>query len=79
MFRSASEVFGERVLAIIMTGMGTDGKEGAGWVKAKGGVVFTEAERSCVVYGMPRAVFEAGLSDRVVSLEEMAQAILETV
>jgi two-component system, chemotaxis family, protein-glutamate methylesterase/glutaminase len=79
MFRSAAEVYGEGVLGIVMTGMGADGKEGASWVKAKGGTIFTEAERSCVVYGMPRAVFEAGLSDRVVSLEQMAEAILETV
>src|SRR4030095_11503674 len=79
LFRSAAEIFEDRVLAIIMTGMGTDGKEGASWIKAKGGTVFTEAESSCVVYGMPRAVFEAGLSDRVVSLEQMAESIEETV
>ena len=79
LFRSAAEVFEDRVLAIVMTGMGTDGKEGASWVKANGGRVFTEAESSCVVYGMPRATFEAGLSDRVVSLEKMAEAIEETI
>jgi two-component system chemotaxis response regulator CheB len=79
MFRSAAEVFGDRVLAILMTGMGNDGKEGASWVKAKGGTVFTEAEDSCVVYGMPRAAFEAGLSDRVVSLEQMAAVIEEAI
>jgi two-component system, chemotaxis family, protein-glutamate methylesterase/glutaminase len=79
LFRSASEIFDSRVLAIVMTGMGTDGKEGASWVKAKGGTVFTEAESSCVVYGMPRSVFEAGLSDRVVSLENMAESIQETI
>jgi two-component system chemotaxis response regulator CheB len=79
MFRSAAEIFEDRVLAIVMTGMGNDGKEGASWVKAKGGTVFTEAEESCVVYGMPRAAFEAGLSDRVVSLEQMAEAIEESV
>src|SRR5262245_5941730 len=79
LFRSAAEIFEDRVLGIVMTGMGTDGKEGASWIKAKGGTIFTEAERTCVVYGMPRAVFEAGLSDRVVSLDHMAEAILETV
>jgi two-component system chemotaxis response regulator CheB len=42
-------------------------------------MVFTEAEDSCVVYGMPRAAFEAGLSDRVVSLEQMAAVIEEAV
>jgi two-component system chemotaxis response regulator CheB len=77
LFRSAAETYGERVLAILMTGMGNDGKEGASWIKAKGGIVYTEAEESCVVYGMPRAAVEAGLSDRVISLENIANAVLE--
>ena len=63
LFRSAAEVFGGRVLAVVMTGMGDDGKEGAAWVKAQGGTVLTEAEKSCVIYGMPRSIVEAGLSD----------------
>ena len=62
-----------------MTGMGSDGKEGAAWVKAKGGTVFTESEETCVVYGMPRSVDEAGLSDRSIPLNEMAKAIMEVV
>ena len=41
---------------IVMTGMGSDGREGAAWVKAKGGRILTEAEDTCVVYGMPRSV-----------------------
>ena len=56
--------------------MGNDGKQGAAWIKSQGGMIFTEAESSCVVYGMPRSVVEAGLSDRVVTLENMANAIL---
>jgi two-component system chemotaxis response regulator CheB len=59
--------------------MGSDGKEGAAWVKAKGGMVFTESEETCVVYGMPRSVVEAGLSDKSVPLNDMAKAILEVV
>ena len=77
LFQSAAEVFGARTLAIVMTGMGSDGREGAAWVKAKGGQVLTEAEESCVVYGMPRSVVEAGLSDASVALEQMAGAIVE--
>jgi len=76
LFRSAAEVYGERTLAIVMTGMGSDGTQGASWIKAQGGRVFTEAEETCVVYGMPRSVVEAGLSDRVVPLDRMAEAIL---
>jgi len=79
LFKSAAEVYGPRLLGIVMTGMGMDGKEGAAWIKARGGIVFTEAEETCVVYGMPRAVKEAGLSDRSVPLYGMVQAILETV
>lgn len=79
LFKSASEVFGSRVLAILMTGMGSDGKEGAAWVKAKGGIVYTESEQSCIVYGMPRSVVEAGLSDKSVILSGMAEAIMEIV
>ncbi len=77
LFQSAAEIYGDRVLAVVMTGMGTDGREGAAWVKAKGGRVLTEAEESCVIYGMPRSVVEAGLSDRAVALDDMAATILE--
>jgi two-component system chemotaxis response regulator CheB len=76
LFQSAAHVYGSRVLAVVMTGMGADGREGAAWIKAKGGTVLTQSESSCVVYGMPRSVVEAGLSDAEIGLEEMATAIL---
>jgi two-component system, chemotaxis family, protein-glutamate methylesterase/glutaminase len=79
MFQSAAEVYGNRVLGIVMTGMGSDGKQGAAWIKAQGGLVFTEAESSCVVYGMPGSVVEAGLSDKSIALGDMARAIREVV
>jgi len=60
-----------------MTGMGDDGKQGAAAIKTQGGLVFAEAEESCVVYGMPRAVVEAQLADRIVPLEKMYDAIME--
>ncbi len=75
LFRSAAETFGPRVLAVVMTGMGDDGLAGAAHVKARGGRVLTEAESSCVVYGMPRAVADAALSDRQAALDEMPQVI----
>jgi two-component system chemotaxis response regulator CheB len=77
LFQSAADVYGARTLGVVMTGMGSDGREGAAWIKAKGGRILTEAEASCVVYGMPRSVVEAGLSDSSVAIEEMAAAILE--
>ncbi|MBA3533765.1 MAG: chemotaxis-specific protein-glutamate methyltransferase CheB [Ardenticatenales bacterium] len=79
LFQSAAEVYDGRVLGVVMTGMGSDGLQGAAWIKAKGGLVLTEAEESCVVYGMPRVVVEAGLSDRTVPLSRMLAAILEVV
>lgn len=77
LFQSAASVFGSRVLGIVMTGMGSDGVQGAAWIKAQGGMVWTEAEESCIVYGMPRAVVEAGLSDRSLALTQIAQALQE--
>lgn len=79
LFQSAAEVYGERALGIVMTGMGSDGRQGAAWIKARGGCILTEAEDSCVVYGMPRSVVEAGLSDEALPLDRMADAILERV
>ncbi len=77
LFRSAAEAYGERVLGVVMTGMGNDGKEGAAWIKAQGGTILTEAEESCVIYGMPRSVVEAGLSDQSVPLARLPQAIMD--
>jgi two-component system chemotaxis response regulator CheB len=79
LFQSAAEVYADRVLAVVLTGMGSDGRAGAAWIKAKGGRVITEAEESCVVYGMPRAVVEAGLSDDSMPLELVSAAIMERV
>ena len=77
LFQSAADVYGSRTLGVVMTGMGSDGREGAAWIKARGGQIVTEAEQSCVVYGMPRSVVEAGLSDTSASLETMFDVILE--
>ena len=77
LFHSAAETFGARTLGVVMTGMGSDGLLGAAHIKAQGGRVATEAESSCVVYGMPRVVAEASLSDRTATLHEMADAIAE--
>lgn len=79
MFQSAAEVYRQRVLGVVMTGMGSDGKQGAAWIKSQGGLIYTESEETCVVYGMPSTVVEAGLSDRSVPLGQIAQAIREVV
>ena len=71
----AARLFGRRVLLVVLTGMGKDGLEGAAAVKAAGGRVLVEAESTCTVYGMPRAVAEAGLADAVLPLDQLADAI----
>jgi two-component system chemotaxis response regulator CheB len=79
LFRSAAEVYGSRVLGVVMTGMGNDGVVGAAHIKARGGRILTEDESSCVVYGMPRAVVEAGIGDGVSTLTNMASSIMEMI
>ena len=79
LFQSAAEVYAGKVLGVVMTGMGSDGLVGSAHIKAKGGHIITEAESSCVVYGMPRAVFESGASDRVSTLGDMATSIAEMI
>jgi two-component system chemotaxis response regulator CheB len=71
----AAKLFGERLLLVVMTGMGKDGLKGAREVRARGGRILAEAESSCTVYGMPRAIVEARLADVVVPLGELAEAI----
>lgn len=79
LFQSAAETLHGRVLGVVMTGMGDDGKQGAGWIKAQGGTVITEAQSSCIIYGMPRCVVEAGLSDAAIPLADMANAIIQRI
>jgi two-component system chemotaxis response regulator CheB len=69
--------WGERTLLVVLTGMGRDGTAGAHAVRAAGGRVLCEAEESCTVYGMPRAVAEAGLADAVLPLDDLAAAIAQ--
>jgi two-component system, chemotaxis family, protein-glutamate methylesterase/glutaminase len=79
LFESAAEIFRDRTLGIVMTGMGSDGRLGASLIKAQGGRIYTEAEETCVVYGMPGAVVEAGLSDRSIPLHRLAEAMLGAI
>jgi two-component system chemotaxis response regulator CheB len=72
LFASAVRAAGPGVLGLVLTGMGDDGLQGARAIRAAGGHVLTEAESSCVVYGMPRVVDEAGLSSASAPLEALA-------
>ncbi|UTI64672.1 chemotaxis-specific protein-glutamate methyltransferase CheB [Paraconexibacter antarcticus] len=73
----AAALYGDQLLLVVLTGMGRDGTEGAKAVKAAGGRVLVEAESTCTVYGMPRAVVEADLADAVHPLDELPAAIKE--
>lgn len=76
LFASAGEAYGGAILAVILTGMGQDGLRGTGILKALGATVLAQDEVSSVVWGMPGAVVEAGLADRVLPLEDVAREIL---
>lgn len=78
-FRSINNVYPGKTLAIVLTGMGADGREGVRTLKAHGSEAWAQDEESCVVYGMPAAVVEAGLADQVYSIDDVAQAILKRV
>ncbi|WP_053226816.1 chemotaxis-specific protein-glutamate methyltransferase CheB [Solirubrobacter soli] len=71
----AAKLYGNQLVLVVLTGMGKDGLDGARAVKQAGGRILVEAESTCVVYGMPRAVAEAGLADEILPLHELPAAI----
>jgi two-component system, chemotaxis family, protein-glutamate methylesterase/glutaminase len=75
LFRSVCNIYGGNVLAVIMTGMGNDGQKGLEVLKKYGAHCLTQSKDSCVVYGMPRAIDEAGLSDERIPLAQLAARI----
>lgn len=75
LFRSVAKEFGARAVSLLMTGMGEDGAEGMGAVKAGGGLTIAQSADSCVVYGMPKAAIERGYATRVVPLHSLAQTL----
>jgi two-component system chemotaxis response regulator CheB len=77
--QSVVNAYGRRTVGVILTGMGTDGSVGAALIHEAGGTVIAEDASTCVVYGMPRAVVEAGTADRVAPLSRIAQSIMEAV
>ena len=76
---SVAHVFGPRLVVAILTGMGSDGADGAVEVRKAGAFVIAEDESSCVVWGMPRAVAERGAADRIAPLESVGPAIAEAL
>ncbi len=76
---SAAKIMGNRVLGIILTGMGKDGLEGVREIKEKGGKVIIQDEATSVVWGMPKAIYDAGLADMVLPISDIAQSIIRDI
>jgi two-component system, chemotaxis family, protein-glutamate methylesterase/glutaminase len=79
LFRSIAEHYVGRATGVIMTGMGADGCKGAKLLKKNGAFIIAQDEDSCTVFGMPKEIIEADLADVVVSLDIMAQEIVNSV
>jgi two-component system chemotaxis response regulator CheB len=79
MFASAAEAFGGDVLAVILTGMGHDGRGGTAILKEKGARVIAQDEPTSIVWGMPGAVVQAGLADTVLPLDQIGSTITASV
>ncbi len=76
LMNSVAEIFGGRSMGVILTGMGNDGMEGMKHMKSKNSVIIAQNETSCVVYGMPKAVVDAGIADHVASIEDISNEIV---
>jgi two-component system chemotaxis response regulator CheB len=75
MFLSVADILGGNVVAVILTGMGRDGTDGAQVLSSMGAYVFGESPETCVVYGMPRAAMEAGVVNEQLPLHKIAPAL----
>ena len=79
MFQSVAEQYGGNVLCVILTGMGRDGTDGAVTLKKRGAYVIAESQKTCVVYGMPKAAIDAGVVDEVLPLYDIPDAMVRVV
>jgi two-component system chemotaxis response regulator CheB len=78
-FGSAAKIYKDSVLGIILTGMGSDGKEGSRMLKNTGATIWAQDEESCVVYGMPQVVTKAGISELSLSINDITPSILKEI
>jgi two-component system chemotaxis response regulator CheB len=76
-FGSAAKSYGDKVLAVVLTGMGADGREGARLLKQGGSAIWAQDEASCVIYGMPMAIVKANLADAVYGLDDIGKHLVE--
>lgn len=76
LMNSVADVFGRKSMGVILTGMGNDGMEGMKHMKSKDSVIIAQNEASCVVYGMPKAVVDAGIADHIAPIENISNEIV---
>lgn len=79
MMKTAADTFKEKVVGVVLTGMGSDGTIGSQAIKSKGGIIIAEDKSSCVVYGMPKSVADAGLVDKILPLHKIAEEMEKLV
>ena len=79
LFRSVSSIYGSATLALVLTGMGSDGMRGSETIHDCGGRILAQDEATSVVWGMPRQIAESGLADEVLPLDQLPQAILRRI
>ena len=78
-FASLAKSHNDKVLAIVLTGMGADGRDGARLLKEQGATIWAQDEASCVVYGMPREAAKIGAVEQVASLTDLPRLVLAVV
>ena len=79
LFQSVAQVYGGNTLGVVLTGMGQDGRLGAEVIRDAGGKVIAQDEATSVVWGMPRAVVQAGLADQTLPLTEVGAQLIRSV
>jgi two-component system, chemotaxis family, protein-glutamate methylesterase/glutaminase len=79
LFRSAAPLLGDKIAAIVLTGMGVDGTKGAKEIKQRGGIMLAQDENSSTVWGMPGSIVRAGLADEVLPLDRIAARLCELI
>ncbi|MCE9553813.1 MAG: chemotaxis response regulator protein-glutamate methylesterase [Planctomycetes bacterium] len=79
LFRSAADIYGSKLIGVVMTGMGRDGTEGCRAIKQRGGRVITQDADGCAVFGMPKAVVDERLSDETLPLHRIAEGLTRHV
>ncbi|GAA0746599.1 chemotaxis response regulator protein-glutamate methylesterase [Clostridium oceanicum] len=79
LFKTASNIYGSKLLSVVLTGMGKDGSEGTAYIKDNGGITISEDKSTCTIYGMPKAAFETGKVDMVIPLNEITDTIMNII